>query len=181
MHTEQRKWCEDIRDARWWFFSDVLALDVGSADICGTNQDLFTYSCVLGVDVAEHQGVDIISRVHDLPFRADLFDTIICTEMLEHDRYWRKSIARMIEMLKPGGLLVITCAGPMRREHGTPRKNPKDSLTAKIGDEYYGNLKKEDLEEELEPSGGGWKETEMQYARNKNDLYFWGVKSEPVG
>ena len=37
--------------------------------------------------------------------------------MLEHDPHWRESVQRMIELVKPGGTLIITCAAPGRGEH----------------------------------------------------------------
>ena len=55
--------------------------------------------------------MDVVSLVHEYqPGR--MFDTVISTEMLEHDPHWRESVARMIELVKPGGRLIITCAAP---------------------------------------------------------------------
>ena len=52
-----------------------------------------------------------------------MFDTVISTEMLEHDPHWRESVQRMIDLVKGqtpfglGGTLIITCAAPGRGEH----------------------------------------------------------------
>jgi hypothetical protein len=37
--------------------------------------------------------------------------------MLEHDPHWRASLRRMVELLRPGGVLILTCAGPSREPH----------------------------------------------------------------
>ena len=42
---------------------------------------------------------------------------VVSTEMLEHDPHWQASVQRMIELVKPGGTLIITCAAPGRGEH----------------------------------------------------------------
>ena len=63
----------------------------------------------------------MVSLVHEYqPGRH--FDTVISTEMLEHDPHWRESVQRMIELVKAervrlGRPLIITCAAPGRGEH----------------------------------------------------------------
>lgn len=66
-----------------------------------------TTSCdYVGIDWRDGPNVDHVSLVHevDLP----QFDTIVSASMLEHDPYWDKSIERMVELLRPGGLLALT-------------------------------------------------------------------------
>lgn len=43
-----------------------------------------------------------------LPFQDNSFDFIICTEVLEHVPGFRKAIAEIKRVLKPGGIFVIT-------------------------------------------------------------------------
>jgi len=82
----------------------------------------------------------------------------------------------MLRMLKPGGLGIVTCATTGRREHGTLRMLPVDSLT--VGSdlpEYYRNLTAADFQRRLD--------LDLHFVihvfeRNfvAQDLYFVGVK-----
>jgi len=73
-------------------------------------------STFTGIDIGPGLNVDIVCSAHE--FTSDtLFDVVISTEMLEHNKYWHQSLRRMYDLLKPGGLLVITCAGYGRHEH----------------------------------------------------------------
>ena len=62
---------------------------------------LFAAREYVGLDWRPGPGVDVVSLVHEYkPGRH--FDTVISTEMLEHDPHWRESVQRMIELVKPG-------------------------------------------------------------------------------
>ena len=42
-------------------------------------------------------------------FGRDAFDTVVSTQVLEHLPDWRGGLARMTDVLKPGGELYVTC------------------------------------------------------------------------
>jgi len=46
--------------------------------------------------------------VGGLPFNADCFDLVICSEVLEHIENYRQAIAEIIRVLKPGCNLVVS-------------------------------------------------------------------------
>ncbi len=48
------------------------------------------------------------SDVTRLPFKSESYDSIICSEVLEHIHDDRKAISEIIRILKPGGNLVIS-------------------------------------------------------------------------
>ena len=76
------------------------------------------------------------------------FDTVISTECAEHDRHFAETLRNMTRMLKPGGLLVFTCATTGRPEHGTRRTTPGDALPLmSAGDwaDYYRNVTEDDF------------------------------------
>lgn len=60
----------------------------------------------VGIDWRDGPNVDHVSLAHEVDLPP--FDTIVSASMLEHDPYWDKSIERMVELLKPGGLLALT-------------------------------------------------------------------------
>jgi len=176
-HPEQRAWVEKAKELHPDHFKGVRVLEAGSADINGTSRYLFEDSFTIGCDLATYAGVDVVCRVHELPFVDRWFDTIICCEMLEHDWSWPASVAKMARLLKPDGLLVMTWAGPGRKEHGTYRTSKRSSLSAQ-GElpNYYRNLTFAEVFEQLRAAHGKWTEEHVEDTL-RNDVYFMGVKS----
>jgi SAM-dependent methyltransferase len=140
-------------------FADLIkgdVLDVGSGDINGNNRIYFpsTRCRYVGCDVVPGRNVDIVSPCHELAFDDETFDVIISTECLEHDMHFAKSVEKMMAMLKPGGLLIITCATTGRAEHGTRRTSSNESLSVQLGGEwadYYRNVTFDDLKDIIVP------------------------------
>ncbi len=62
------------------------------------------------VDIHPGPGVDLVCSAEELGsrFEAGRFDVVLSTEMLEHVRDWRKVIAGIKQVLKPGGKVVLT-------------------------------------------------------------------------
>jgi SAM-dependent methyltransferase len=63
---------------------------------------------VVAIDVAPAPGLDVLSLANPLPFRADSFDSILCTSVLEHVDSAEAAVAEIARVLKPGGRLLIT-------------------------------------------------------------------------
>ncbi len=143
-------------------------LDCGSLDINGSNRKYFPNSEYLGVDLGEGEGVDLVSPVHLLD-EVGPFDVVISTEMLEHDEFWQISVRRMIQLLKEGGLFILTCAAPGRGEHGTEKNTPQDSP---FTNDHYGNVP----EAEFARQTDGYF-TVSQVETKGSDLQFWGVRN----
>jgi SAM-dependent methyltransferase len=180
-HPQQRAWCHGVQQRFPWAFSDCnpdfttrFVLDVGSLDINGNNREHFAPDTVIiGCDVAPGKNVDIVLPAHMLTFRAGFFQTIISTECLEHDMHWQATLANCCRMLASGGLLVITCAGPGRPEHGTTRTSPADAPGLPWPD-YYRNLSVDDLRGVLTPDL--FSERLFDCCLEPADTYFAGVK-----
>ena len=136
MHRSVSKFIARVKERYPESFINKKVLEVGSLDINGSVRPFFTKCKYSGLDIIEGPGVDVISPVHQYQ-PAELFDTIISTEMLEHDSHWRKSLKQMADLLKPGGLLLITAAGTGRAEHGTTENYPSSSPAT---NNYYCNV-----------------------------------------
>ena len=96
-------------------FTDARVLEMGSKDVNGTPRELFTDCTYIGVDVIGGDGVDFVGKAHE--YKDGLFDTVISTEMLEHDEYAEMSMKNAKDRLRNGGLLVVTAAGIGRKKH----------------------------------------------------------------
>jgi SAM-dependent methyltransferase len=178
MHPEARDFTLDVKSKFPNFFRGKRVLDVGSGDINGNNRFLFEGCEYHGNDVFPAPNVTIVSKTSELEFAPETFDTIISTECFEHDPEYKESFRKIVEMLKPGGMFIFTCASTGRAEHGTRRTTPHDSYGT-IGDivgwqDYYKNLKFEDLCESIDINV--FDKFQHIYNPNPCDLYFWGIK-----
>lgn len=178
-HKEQQNFCIKMRNMFSEHFQNKKVLDIGSLDINGNNKFLFTDCEYIGLDVSEGDNVDVVSIGHLYDGPNEHFDTIISTEVFEHDMFYDKTIQNIIRMLKPNGAFIFTCASTGRPEHGTRRCGEANApLLIQISEEwadYYKNLTEVDIRkiqnfEETFPDGI------FEYHEYPGDLYFFGVK-----
>jgi SAM-dependent methyltransferase len=178
-HKEQKQFCKAVQAVHPDYFRKVSVLDVGSLDINGNNRYLFSRCKYYGIDICSGKNVDEVISAYNFYMNEHTesftsgksFDTIISTEMLEHDREWYKSLQAMYELLRPGGLLVITCATTGRAEHGTTLEDPKCSPAT---NDYYKNLEIADIQYALTPTM--FCEYYICEDHRNHDLFFYGIK-----
>jgi cyclopropane fatty-acyl-phospholipid synthase-like methyltransferase len=177
-HQAQRLYIEKVKKMFPRKFHKKRVVDFGSLDINGSNREFFTDCDYTGVDISEGKNVDVVSKCHEFESE-ELFDTIITTEMLEHDMYWDKSVQKMFDLLKSGGLLIITCATTGRAEHGTPRsdKGYSSPFTSSIPEwaNYYRNLTEQDIESVLN-CRENFSHYEHSVEHSHRDYQFYGLK-----
>lgn len=181
-HNEQQEFCKKISNLFPTHFINKKVLDVGSLDVNGTNRDLFIDCNYIGLDLGEGPNVDISCMCHEYDAPNDYFDTIICTNMFEHDMFYQKSIINIIRMLKPGGAFIFTCPSLDFPEHGTKRSD--NGISAPLLEQrsinwadYYKNLTDEDIHiikgfDEAFPDGL----FEYRNDPGAQEIYFYGVK-----
>ncbi len=182
-HKEQREFCFGVKKIYPEFFKNKKVLDIGSLDINGCNRDLFENCQYTGIDVGKGKNVDIISVGHLFDGEDNYYDTIISTEVFEHDMFYEKTIINVMRMLKPGGLFLFTCAAPGRPEHGTRRCGEQNApLLQQVSEEwadYYKNLTDDDIKvipnfnETFPDCYFEIKNTNIEIP---SDLYFYGIK-----
>ena len=169
-HQQQKDFCKYVKELHPYKFKGSV-LDIGSQDINGNNRYLFDQCDYIGIDLNEGANVDEIASGHN--FKHEPFDIVISTECLEHDKYWALTLQNIANnLLKKGGLFIMTCATEGRAEHGTTRTSPKDSP---FTTDYYLNLTEEDFRQAIDIE-----KTFSSFAfitnENPNDLYFWAIK-----
>lgn len=171
-HQRQKEFCEDIRRMVPYLFRGVRVLDIGSMDINGNNRYLFEDSEYVGCDLGEGPNVDVVCPAHEFPTEPESFEVVVSTEALEHDRWLDKTLHRAMEFLRPGGLLMLTCATGDREEHGTENADPACSP---FTTDYYCNVSEEMITDVLDM--GEFVQYEFRKV-NGEDLYFFGLKKQ---
>jgi hypothetical protein len=178
-HGKQQDFYERVKRHLPKYFSDVKVLDIGSLDINGNNKHFFNHPFYyIGVDLAEGQNVDVVcpGHLYDSGF---LFDVVTSSECFEHDMYYARTLQNMVKLLRPGGLMLFTCASTGRPEHGTLRSTPSDAPFLSGIDEkwsnYYKNLTEDDIRSVIEINNT-FINFNFEYEPESCDLYFWGIK-----
>jgi SAM-dependent methyltransferase len=145
MHDAARQWVS--RHA-----CQGCVLEIGSRNVNGSIRHLFGPDYT-GLDIADGDGVDVVADV--ATWETDRrFDVVVCCEVLEH------TDAPVIEaahrLLRTGGTLILTAAGPGRQEHSAVDGGP-----LRPG-EYYANVDPDDLRRQL----AGWSSCEVDVAND---------------
>jgi len=84
----------------------------------------------------------MVAKGEEVDFADGAFDCSISCECFEHNPNWEETFLNMHRMTRPGGFVVVSCAGKGRLEHGTRRTEPNESPgTQASGSDYYKNLK----------------------------------------
>jgi len=88
----------------------VLDVGVGLGRLLSRFPKLKRYGMDISLEyleIARSKGVDVcFARVEDMPFRAEQFDLVLSTDILEHVTDLHLSCTKMLHVLKPGGVLI---------------------------------------------------------------------------
>lgn len=117
MHTSVQEWVAAIVAQHG--LATLPTLEVGSRNVNGSARKFFSGDYA-GIDMEAGSGVDIVARADSIPFPADTFMVVVCTEMLEHDPYPWRSLPEMARVLAPSGHLLLTTRGPEFPYHEYP-------------------------------------------------------------
>lgn len=91
------------------FLQDGYGLNVGSGNVKFPNK--------LNIDIIKHphlsrgkSPIDVQGSVLNLPFKDEIFDEIVCTDVIEHVPRWTEdyAICEMMRVLKKRGILVMS-------------------------------------------------------------------------
>jgi len=178
-HERQQDFYQRVKQHLPKYFTDVKILDIGSLDLNGNNKQFFDSPFYyIGVDLGKGENVDVVcpGHLYDSGF---LFDVVTSSECFEHDMYYSRTLQNMIKLLRPGGLMLFTCASTGRPEHGTLRELPHDApflhdINTKWSN-YYKNLTEEDIRLSIDINNI-FTDFNFEYESTSCDLYFWGIK-----
>jgi len=153
-------------------------VDLGSLDINGGPHQLLPKKVrYVGIDLNAGPNVDLACPIELVDLPSLSFGLAMSSEMLEHNPYYRESLYQMLRLTSPGALIIWTCAGIGRPEHGTTRSDGGSAapFVVGMGREYYKNISAKDAATSFNHEL--WFEKyayfENYYSR---DTYFIGVK-----
>lgn len=173
MHHAANQFIQHVQDKYPHLFLDVNVLDVGSLDINGNNRHWFYGNkCrYTGIDIGAGKNVDVVYDGKKMPFEDTSFDVVISTECMEHNEHLFATLQEMSRVLRSGGLMLITCAGYGRPEHGTDEHDP---VASPFTHNFYNNVLAVELCGGLSPESDFFPFV-IEYA-GAYDLYFYGIK-----
>ena len=159
MHKEVLAFIQKVKTLHPKYFKDSKVVEMGSMDINGTPREFFTNCEYIGIDWRGGKGVDKIQKAHCF---SEKVDVVITTEMLEHDKHYDETLINIQQILKSGGLLILTCAGPGRKEHEVSCGE----------DDHYLNISADEISFCFDMER--WKEFYIK--RQGGDLQLWAIK-----
>jgi SAM-dependent methyltransferase len=179
-HDQQREFCSRVKILFPEYFNNVNVCDIGSLDINGNNNFLFSNYTYTGIDVGKGKNVNIVCKGHEyVPLNNEKYDIVISSECFEHDMFWDKTMINVCEnLLKDKGMFLFTCATTGRPEHGTKRTSPSDSpFTTEFTEwsDYYMNLTEQDVKSKVDLDRY-FSIYRFYIGYETKDLYFWGIK-----
>lgn len=162
MHAEASEWVARCVDE---FGSFTSVVEIGGRNINGTIRDLFTGD-YLAVDLVDGPGVDIVGDAIDLAAAGVLptVDCVVTTEALEHHPNPAAVLNAARSILRPGGVLIATMAGPGRHPHSGLIEGPPQP------GEHYQNITPDELAAWL----AAW--TRFEIDRLGLDLRCWAIR-----
>lgn len=138
-------------------FKKAKVLELGSLNINGSVREHFEDCEFVGIDWREGEDVDIVCFAHETLFEKNYFDVIISFSMLEHDIFWKDSLAHNLPYLKKDGLIMLNWIGKAGKKHHLEcspdgKFHPNDLKKVK---EFIGELNLKILDEAEEYGGCG--------------------------
>lgn len=137
-----------MHDAAYQFVTDAVAarphtpaavLEFGAYNVNGSVRPLFRGAARYhGIDIRPGPCVDEVADAATYDGGAQ-YDVVVTTEMLEHAPDPAACLRAAWRSLRPGGVLILTAAGPGRAPHGC------DGGPGVPPGEHYGNLDPDEL------------------------------------
>lgn len=147
---------------------EIEIIEIGSRDINGSIRCHFPAAIWTGIDLIPGPSVDIVCDACEFS-PVNPVDAVVCCEVFEHCSYWSEILQAAESWLKPGGKILISCAGPGRDEHSAI-----DGGELRTG-EHYANITADRLAEELHFAG--FSEIYTEANEHWRDTYASAIKN----
>lgn len=156
MHDQVIEFVRRVAAAKGLDQDPVNVLDIGGRKVSTDRYyqgpqpaELFPNAAYDILDLVDGPDVSILAdatRTWTIPpWTHSFFDVVICTEVLEHVKDWVSLLATAHQVMRPGGTLILTCAGPGRPPHAGFHE-----FDEKPTNEFYANVEHLELRKVLE-------------------------------
>lgn len=95
----------DVKAAAPYIQGKVLDVGAGHFD---RYSNYFSATQYTKMDVHAGENVDVVGTADHIPFPAESFDSVVCTQVFEHLAFPFESAKEIARVLKPGGHLLVT-------------------------------------------------------------------------
>lgn len=164
MHKSAWDFLEHLRSTVPEIFATGRVLEAGSMNMNGSPRPLFDVMEYVGLDWRPGPGVDAVSLIHEYNDKPNgYFDTVISAETLEHDPFWKKSIAKLVALTRTGGSIILTMAAEGRPPHEIEVSPVKD---------HYQNMRIEMILGAVSSVRASFEKIVAVENSNPRDLYF---------
>jgi 2-polyprenyl-3-methyl-5-hydroxy-6-metoxy-1,4-benzoquinol methylase len=89
----------------------ILDVGIGLGRLLEWFPDLDRYGMDISTSylpIAKKKGINVcLSKIEDMPYKRDFFDVVVCTDVLEHVFDLYLAVKSLVEVLKPGGHLIV--------------------------------------------------------------------------
>lgn len=145
----------------------IVGYDIGGRETNGHARWLWPNVDWTVVDAAEGPGVDVVEDGRTFTPLVPDGDIVLFCEVAEHFPQWRTIVHNIASnILKSGGLLFFTCAGPGREVHGVNHDDP-------LQPGWYRNVEAWEVEECFEIAG--FRDWHVIENRTAHDIYGWAT------
>lgn len=142
----------------------VTVLDLGGRDVNGNPRHLFPNATEYTVvDILPGEGVDIVADAASWQPHQQ-WSYVVAAELFEHTASWPAICRTAYAALKPGGIFIVTTAGP-----GRPPHSMHDGLFRLLPGEHYANVPGLELQRVLAETGFEDILVDSQWAPNPCD------------
>lgn len=127
---------------------EVDILDLGGRNVNGSPAYLWPHAISYTVlDIVDGPEVDIVADAGTWEPPENSWDVVLCAELFEHTVNWPDICRTAYKALCPGGMLIVTTAGPGRPLHSA------NGLMVLPPGEYYANVPGFELRRVLTETG----------------------------
>jgi SAM-dependent methyltransferase len=128
MHDEAAQFLRSVAPLVEADMAGARVVEVGAFNVNGRARDFLPggWAEWVGVDLLSGPDVNLVGDAATLlpAMPAGCFDIAVSTEALEHSPVWQGIVRGMVHVLRPGGWLIITCAGTGRAAHAADGSGP---------------------------------------------------------
>lgn len=131
-------------------------LDIGGRSVNGSAREFFPNARYTSLDIRPGEDVDIVADASTWDPGDRQWDVVLSTGTFEHTPVYPEILVTAYKACRPGGRLVVTCAGPGFSPHCAFQESQP------LPGEFYENVTPEGLETALNKAG--WQEIDVKRA-----------------